>query len=285
MIANPRKRRGSKRRRNPLMISNPGSAILGKAQSMVRRIPLLGGPVAMVVGMLGAPLLGAIGVAPAEMVLPKVSRYMPSWLRPFGYTVVGLGLAGIASVIPHSMFGYKARLVTGLAMAGGAVDYHRYVRGRSGDLSDDDMGDDGMGDDWGEEGNDGSPLAAAEYADASLQDAEYCGEDLSDEEIAAAELGRANYRRRYLSKRRQRKLGKDQSRSSDHAAQPGGRWGFLIYWLGFDKFQELSKLPEDQRKQVIRQIRQASVQKARQLLAQGADTDMQTAETAGILVV
>lgn len=285
-VMNPRKR-SKGRRRNPLMLTNP-SALVGKAQGLVKRIPLLGGPLAIALGMIGAPLAGAVGVLPIEYAMPYVSRYLPSMLRPVAYSLGGLAAAGLVAGLAPASLPYKSQLVAGLAFAGGAVDAHRAFHGDSQDLGDDAWGDD-YGDDYGD---DGSPLAATEYADASLMDAQYSGEDLGEDEIAAAELGRSNYRKRYLSKRKSRKE-KRQSASerdsasdpSENAGQPGNRWGWMIHWIGFDNFQKLSQLEPSQRRATILQLRQEAMRKASKLLSEGQDTTMTDAETAGLLVV
>jgi diaminopimelate epimerase len=178
----------------------------------------------------------------------------------------------------------------GVAAAGGAVDTYRYQHGKSMDLGeyegDGEYGDAGLGD-YGDIGDDGSALAAEEYADADLRDAEAMGEgDLSEEEIAAAEMGRPYYAQRFRV-RAHRELTPQQKQQgcSQHAGAPGRRHGWLIYWIGFENFQKLAKLPESERRGAIEHMKNLARQTAQNVLASGSHTATMTdAETSGLLV-
>jgi len=290
-IGNPKRRHA--KRRNPITIGNPRrrrnpgmvGGLLAKVQGLFRKIPLVGGILASAVGGLTGALGGAIGVIPTEMALPYVAKYLPSWVKPYAYTLAGTVLSGVVKAIPMS-FPYKAELAVGLAAAGGAVDMYRYRHGQSMTLGDGDYGDysgayqietagdDGLGDD-------GAPFAAAEFADADIGDYQYAGDDLSAAEMAAAELGRANFRRKYAHKKRRAQAAGDEN--AKHEGE-GAQWGWLIYWVGFDNFQKLVHMSADQRRAVIKDMKHMAMLRATKLLEQGVPTDMVNAEMAGVLI-
>jgi hypothetical protein len=284
LIVNGKRKHGKHRksyRRNPLIV-NPASGMLGGLQRMLKKLPLVGGFLATVIGGVGGALGGAVGVLPIDYAMPYVSKYMPSWLKPFGYSVAGLALAGVVKVLPFKL-PYQNMIATGLTFAGGAVDTYRWRRGTSAMLSgeDDYAGVEDLGD--GELGNSGEALAAVEFADASLADAEYLQGDLSDEEMAAAELGRAAYYRRFRPYK-QRATHRSQGGASGHAGQPGLRWGWMIYLYGFDAFQQFVTLPEHRRMEILRQLQSETKLAARKLIGQAMDTTVHDAATAGLLV-
>lgn len=283
ILVNRRKGKHSKRRHNPGFAGMPGK-LLGSAQGMVRKVPLLGGLLSAAVGALGGAIGGGAGAFGLHFAMGHLGRFIPDWLKPYGYTVAGALLSGGVKLLPVNL-PYKNQLAIGLAAAGGAVDVYRMRIGKSMELAgDDDYGDYGdLGDD--ELGNDGSPLASVEFADASLMDAEYAGDDLSDEELAAAELGRAAFRKRFVPRKRKASEGGDEpGASSEHAGKPGRRWGWLIYWIGHDNMQVLAQKPENERKAIIAHLKHEAFLRARKLLQQGIDPNVQQAETAGLLV-
>jgi hypothetical protein len=315
-IQNPHRRRGSvkrhrgsvKRRRNPshaLGLSKaPGRAMfqkyIGKVQGLARRLPLAGGVLAAALGVAGSVLGGAVGVLPATYAMPYVAKYVPSWLKPYGYSVAGMVISGVLSAIPLRI-PYKEQLVIGVAAAGGAVDMYRFRNGRSMDLgdeygsllSDDEYSGDEYGDD--EMGDDGSAFASVEFADANLGDAEFCGDDFSDDEIGAIELGRRNFRRRFLRPGRkggkggQEESGEQEGQeagagNSEHAGLPGRRWGWLIFWIGHENAKLLAQKPEGARREFIAKAKHEAKLRARKLLTSGLPSTMQAAETAGLLV-
>ena len=296
-IGNPKRRHAkrsrarSHKRRNPITIGNPRrrnpgmvGGLLAKVQGLFRKIPLVGGILASAVGGLTGALGGAIGVIPTEMALPYVAKYLPSWVKPYAYTLAGTVLSGVVKAIPVS-FPYKAELAVGLAAAGGAVDMYRYRHGQSMTLGDgsydysgayqiETAGDDGLGDD-------GAPFAAAEFADADIGDYQYAGDDLSAAEMAAAELGRSHFRKKYAHKKRRAQAAGDEN--AKHEGE-GAQWGWLIYWVGFDNFQKLIHMSADQRRAVIADMKHMAMLRATKLLEQGVPTDMVNAEMAGVLI-
>lgn len=289
-----RHKRAHARRRNPITIGNPRRSrkvrrnpgmvggLMAKVQGLFRKIPLVGGVLSAAVGGLAGALGGAIGVIPTEMALPYVAKYLPSWVKPYAYTLAGTILSGVVKAIPVS-FPYKSELAIGLAAAGGAVDMFRYRHGQSMTLGDGSYdvggtyeinGDDGLGDD-------GAQFAAAEFADADIGDYQYAGDDLSAAEMAAAELGRSHFRKKYAGKkRRAQQAGQEDAKHEGEGAQ----WGWLIYWVGFDNFQKLIHMDESKRREVIADMKHMAMLRATKLIGQGAPTDMVSAEMSGILI-
>lgn len=306
LLANPKHSRKHRRvkvrghyrhtKRNPLLANprhrNPAGGIVKSVRGMVGKLPLVGGFVAGMIDVLGGGIGGAIGVLPTSMLLPKVSKWIPDWLKPYAYTVVGAAISTGIKMLPFKL-PYQNQLAIGVAAAGGAVDMYRYRHGASQDLGEDDLdsllsGESDIGDaslGAADFGNDGTALAATEFAGADLADADYVGDgDFSAEEIAAIELGRAHYARKFL-RARPAPGPRSRGESSEHAGKPGQRWGWLIYWVGFDTVQRIARLPEQERRQAIEHMRLQARLNARKLLAERADsTSMQEAETAGLLV-
>ena len=81
------------------------------------------------------------------------------------------------------------------------------------------------------------------------------------------------------------KTGAKHEGGSEHAGKPGARWGWLIYWIGFDNFKAVSKMPENKRKDVIQKSRHAALQAARQAISVAPDTTVESAEKAGLLAI
>lgn len=298
-IGNPKLRKGA--RRNPITIGNPSriaaraSGYIGQVQSMFRKLPLVGGVLAVAIGGIGAALGGAVGVLPSQFALVYVGKYLPVWAKPYAYTAAGLVLSGVVKAIPMDFPGKNA-LAIGMSFAGGAVDMYRYRHGQSMSLAGDEMGDYDSTYEIGEDeigedglGDDGAPFAAAEFADADIGDYQYAGDDLSGEEIAAAEMGRAHFRRKFVNQYKKQAASSDgDGGGSDdgpaHAGMPGGRWGWLIYWIGMENFQKLSKMPEAERKDFIAKAKHMAMTRTTKLLEQGVGTDMVNAEVSGILI-
>jgi hypothetical protein len=276
------------RRRNPGKVGSMASGAQRKVQSLLGKLPFVGGILAGAVGVLGTSLSGAIGVYPVTYIMPRVAGYVPSWLKPFAYTAVGATAASLIKAIPDRWvkIPYKGYIATSVAAAGGALDAYRYKMGQSMSLGslmlagpDDVGGVDDFGD-IGDVGNDGGPRACHEYAGTDLGDADYSGDDLSSAEIAAAELGRQHYWRRFKMGRRG---GSPEDGASDYAGKPGLRHGWLIYWIGFDAFQRLAAMDPARRQNLIQQMKMEAKVRARKLLQEGADTSVEQAEMAGLL--
>lgn len=290
----PNPRRG--KRRNPLLTNpirirrrrNPSgghmlSGISGMAQKWARKIPLVGGVLGLAIGSLGAAVGGAVGVLPTSYLMPHIDQWIPEMVKPYAYTLSGALLSALVTKSPVK-FPYQSQLAIGVAAAGGAVDMVRWRAGKSQQLGLEEMGSDDMGDEFGEVGDDGSRFAATEYSDADLSDADYMGDDMTGEEIAAAELGRSHYWRKARIHKAKARDARNAGESSGNAGKPFARHGWLAYLLGFDAVQELAKMPENQRRAVIAKLKFEAKMSAKKLMAQGEDTSVESAETAGILI-
>lgn len=288
---NPRKRHGKRRhaRRNPATTSSGGGfamSVQSKAQGLVKHVPVVGGFLASILGGFAGAVSGALGVLPTEWVMPYVGRYLPDVVKPYGYTLAGMTLAAIVKLIPVK-FPMKNEIIVGLSAAGGAVDMFRFRHGQSHSLGSFDFGEEDMGDvgDEADFGNEGTPLAAIEYADADLGDANYCGDNFSAEELSAIELGREVFRRKfYPAAKAAKRAAARAGENPTSAGMPGVRWGWLIYWIGFDAFQNLAARPEAERRHLIEQLKAEAHIRAHKLLSMNEPTTMQAAETAGLLV-
>lgn len=316
LIVNPKKHRSKARhskgrKHNPSTSaarsrssgsSNPIANILSKLQNMVRRLPLVGSLLGASVGAVGGTLGGAVGVLPTSIALKYTGQYFPSWLKPYGYSLSGAVLSGLIRVLPFR-FPYKDQLAIGVAAAGGAVDVYRKMHGKSQDLSGygslladvDETGDpdETAGDDeFGDLGDSGDALAAVEFADASLADAALCGDDFSGDELSALEMGRVAFRRRFFRKNQEGAGGQGQGGqggqgdgdTSEHAGLHGRRFGWLVYWIGFDNAKKVAAMPEAERQAFLKNAKSEAKSRVATLLGQGLTPTMQQAETAGLLV-
>lgn len=289
MKYNGMKHNGKRRRsyrRNPSM--GKGSNFLSKLTSPVQRIvgkvPLVGKYASSALGYAVAGVGAGAGVVALYAAMQYAAPYFPEMIRPVGYTAAAsVGAALLAGLAPN--FPGKGLLVVGLPAAGVAIDTWRYLHDGSANLNGDMAGLGGdMGDAWGAVDDLGSPLAATEYADANLMDAHYSGDDMTDDEIAAAEFGRAQFWRIFRPRYAPAAAAPLAPQISHHAGAPGRRWGWLIYFLGMDRFQQLAKLPAGQRRQYIAGLRTDAIQRANRALSGGMDTSMEAANTAGLLV-
>jgi hypothetical protein len=280
-------KRSHAKRRNPAGVL----AVPGKAQKSLQKlagsIPLVGGLLGGAIGVIGGAVGGALGVLPTSYAMPYVARYVPSALKPFGYSIAGALLSSAVRLIPVKI-PYKAELAVGIAAAGGAVDMYRFQHGKSQNLGDEygdeDVGDDDVGDDdMSDVGDEGGAFDAIEFADADLGDAAYMGDDFSADEIGAAAQGRRAFWSRFRPKRgdADEPVAED---VSEHAGKEGRRHGFLIYWIGFENFRKLTKLAPKDRQDAIAHMKNEAGLRAAKLLEQRLDTSVQQAETAGLLV-
>jgi hypothetical protein len=270
--------------------------ILGSASRMVGKLPLVGRVLSPAVMAVGGALFGAVGVVPTHYALKYAAPYIPAKAAPFSYTLVAALLAGVAAAFVPNKFPYRGALIGAVAASGGAVDAYRFLIGRSATLGGD-YGD-GLGYVYAEDFGDDENVRPGEFSDSDLMDAQYSGDDFSPEETLFAGYGRSAYRKRFLGSRWMRKGTAAQAGqatateegmpgASGHAGRPGGRWGWLIYWIGFEQFKNLTKLDPARRKQVIASARNAAMQTARTALESGVtdgDTSMESMQAAGLLV-
>lgn len=283
-----RKRNTYKRntyKRNGMLLTNPGN-LLEKVskpiQGVLNKIPLVGKAASTVLGLAVGAAGAGVGVLALHYAMQVVSPYVPQEIRPVGYTLASSTLAAILGKFAPA-FPMKGLIVAGLPAAGVAIDVYRYLHGAEDNLNGAMAGADLGADAWGDVDDLGGMGAAHEYADASLMDTMYSGDDLTDAEIEAAEFGRAHYwrifRPRYAPGAAAAPIA---ANTSHHAGQPGRRWGWLVYMIGMDNFQQLAKRPAGDRRNFIARMRVQSRQLADKMLGAGQETTMEAA--AGLLI-
>lgn len=267
LLTNRRHRKARKSyRRNGALLTNPGNMLASVTRpvgGLLSKIPVLG-------KNLLAPAfnyaVGALpfGVGAVAMIYgaPYVAQYLPPQVQVAQSTILGAGSAAAMQwLLPANIPGKKL-LVMSLPVVGIVLDVVRYMGGNNAVA--------GLGGDWGDVDEMGSPLAAHEYGDASLCDAENCPDYLDDEEVAAAAFGRAAFWNRFRPKY-PRHAATNDGNKSHHAGVPGRRFGWLIYVIGFDNFRQLAQLPRGQQVQYVHALRQNAAQLAHKMLSQGID--------------
>ena len=285
---NGHKRNGHKRnsyKRNGMLLTNPGNLleyVSKPIQGMLGKIPVVGKAASTVLGLAVGAAGAGVGVVALHYAMQVVDPYVPVEIRPVGYTLASSTLAAILGKFAPS-FPMKGLVVAGLPAAGVAIDVYRYLHGTGANLNGPMAGDDFGADAWGDVDDLGGMGAAHEYADASLMDTMYSGDDMTDAEIEAAEFGRAHYwrifRPRYSPGAGAQPIS---ANTSHHAGQPGRRWGWLIYMIGMDQFQQLARRPAGERRNFIARMRVQSRMLADKMLGAGQDTSMEAA--AGLLI-
>ena len=267
-------RKNSGRRKNPLMV-NPSSSPLAMVTTplsrLLAKIPVLGKILSPAATLLGTAVVGVAAAAAFHFGMGVVAPYLPEAIRPFKHTVVGSVGAALLKMGPK--FPYRDQIALAFPVVGGALDVYEWYGGGA-------MSGYGALSGWGEVPDDGTPYAAHEYADANVMDAEHCGEDLSEEECQLAAMGRKAWWMRFRTPREQTPA----TGASYHAGRPGGKHGWLIYWIGFDNFRTLSQFPPDHRRKIIHDFRIKAHEIASLALQHGLpDTTVQTAAQAGLL--
>jgi hypothetical protein len=306
-----RKRNGSGAKKNPLLVQNPYLVqnplliangrkrnpllVQNRKRRKPRRNPLALGSLAGTAMSVGTNVIAGavVGSVPHYYIVKAIYGKLPAILRPAAFSIVGGAASALVAALAPK-FRYRDEVVTALAVGGGAIDGYRFLTAKMGALAGDydyageaDFSADEYGDDYGDAGEYGedmgypgdppyAPLGRMhEYAAADLMDAEYSGDDLSGEEREVASYGRGAYARKYKPTNKQGRM----------AGQPGVRWGWLIYWLGFDNFQKIAKAPESTRRDAIHRARHAALQAARQALTVGSATTVVAADKAGLMEI
>lgn len=164
--ANPRKRRSNRRRhsvrrRNPLLIRansrrrvsrrhranphrrrhlarrrNSGSRSSGLA-AMLKKIPLLGGVLSSMVGLVFPAALGAVSVEPTMLAAKFLGKFVPSMPSTLFYPGVGLLLAALIKGVGGRFMSAQLvdKLAVAAASAGGAVGYYKWRTGQESDMA------------------------------------------------------------------------------------------------------------------------------------------------------
>lgn len=296
-----------------LALSNPNSGVglLDQAESMVHRVPVVGPSLAAAVGpvAMSAAAFGAL-----YFVVPVVQEYIPEQVRAASNTLTGvaLGIAtGAASRFAPAGSVRNALVGVGMAAAGVGVvlDLYNHFGGGnvsglalsgSEDLSGLALGEapsalsglalsglalgeapSALGDGGAYQvstlGNstDYSALSAM-YSDACWADAQCSGPDLDNREGQAALAGASAFMGAFGAA--PLRASGPRKAESRHAGRPGHRWGWLIKWVGFQKFQQIAALPPQERVQIIRQLREQAMSAVTQMIEESrAAAAMQSA--------
>jgi hypothetical protein len=283
---------------------------------MMKKIPVIGGVLANVVGFAAPAALGAVSVYPTLMAMKYAGGYIPERLQPFGFTIVGTVLAAVGMTVAGKLNlgtpAMRKQVATAMASAGGAVDFYRHIQGQSTIDQMEEAETAGLGYAGGmatgvqpmmargggygaleinmgatHAPNMGALEITGDYSGAGMGDAAFSGGDMSGDEVACALSGPRSWRKRFGRPARsiyRRGGGLKNRAQSNMAAQHGHRWGWLIKIVGFQGMQQIAQLPPQQRQQVIAGLRQQAVASLPALMADHANSDAQVSsdEAAGM---
>lgn len=291
------KRNSHKRRRNGFAVvrSNRGFGALAVRMnpgfsglsSLVGKIPGVGKSLKPYVV---PAAVGAVGITLVHFAMqysmPLILAYSPAvvsqtvlpWIAPVGYTV-GAAVVGTALVklpVPFVSPATKKMIAVGAVIAGAAVDALRYLSESSAPMAGTQLYGEGL---WQTvpfgrlsgggrtlgESNDVTAIHA-DYADAELTDAARCPADLNPREGQVAKMGASAWRRAFHPIRVTDRSGVALMYSR-HAGREGHQWGWLVKLIGFDRFSKLADLPQWQRVNYIKQLRQQAITTADAVLS------------------
>lgn len=102
-----------------------------------------------------------------------------------------------------------------------------------------------------------APLSA-DYSQASLGDAYYCGADFSADEGQCMINGRGHYMHRYGAP--PHRMQHNPKGSSHLAGREGHRWGWLVKMVGWQKAAQIAAMAPESRVKVIQKLRAAALQ-------------------------
>jgi hypothetical protein len=230
-------------------------------------------------GMLGgkvAPFItpaatAALSFVPVHYALKYTGQYIPDAVKPFAYTLSGLGIALISAYLPKQITNrFKAVLGVTAVTAGAVADTMRAFAGTSqtlgeldeiyGDYDYDYLGDGGAYDVIPYSGlgvGMGEAAVLGDYSDAVMLDAYYSGDDLSALEGETALLGAGQWRAQF--KRPAVTAKRSYQHQSRHAGRPGHRWGWLIKLVGWENFRKIAAMPAAQRQGLVQKLRADAV--------------------------
>lgn len=109
--------------------SGRASGILGSLQSMVGKLPIVGGVLKAMVGFIGPAAFGAIGVEPILLLTKFAAPYVPFIPTSLYYPVAGLILAALVRRFAPVSESMKEKLAIGIASGAGAVGYYKWRTG------------------------------------------------------------------------------------------------------------------------------------------------------------
>ena len=281
-----RRRRNAGRRRNPStrmrLFRNP-SLPMG-----LGRIPLVGPFLGTMLASAGSAVFGAAAMYPVVHGVTYVERYFPSLRADAAFAVAGFalaGLVGVANKVSGGKIPYAREASVALATAGSAIGAYKMYTGAGGATVAEEKagmyagelagyaGTDAMG--WPGDiavvpmtqqayGSSREDIAAVQgmYGDSSWADADLGAMGgtfaMIPEERQAALAGPAAWRASFPSPRitggmlqRARAAG---DRPSQHAGQPGHRYGWMIDAIGFERFQKFAALSPAAQEAMIPQL-------------------------------
>jgi hypothetical protein len=232
--------------------------------------------------------------------IPGVGEYLADNLA---FTVQGVVLGGGLGLVGGMVGGQAGRWIAlaggATLVAGGVIDAFNYALGLSEGASEDEddadldistdleaapgastgdlgfnVGDLAFTNGMGAFGNLGdgfawetAPLTAgggADYGQASMLDAQYCGADFSGVEGSALVNGRGAFIR-HFGPPSTRAGSVSQDLPSHLAGKEGHRWGWLVKLVGWQRAQVIAGLQPQQRIHVIRTLRQKAIEAFRAL--------------------
>jgi hypothetical protein len=266
-----RRRKTTRRRRNTrAMVIRPripASIILKNRRHRRRRnTGMVASAKSGAMGLVAPLAFGAAAGALHLYALRFVGGYLPSFLKPVGYTLGGIAVKAILGLkfVPGSA-SVKKQLGDAAVIIGAAFDVTRALKGQSSEF-----GDGGFYTLGGHTRPFDSVerVISAQYSDAKAADALHTTEDLTASEIDAALRGGSAWINRFPFISRQQNATGGCSR---HAAQAGHRWAWLCNVIGFENFRKLAASSPETRKAYIKQVRVKALEALRSLkIAEGA---------------
>lgn len=263
-------------RRNPGHTRRNPYGMVSKAQGMLRKIPLVGTFLANVFGFLPSSILGAVSVEPVSM-LAQLGARVP-WLAninaPLFFALSGAALATVVGFMPFIPVSIRKNLQIAMASASGGVAYFMYRNESMGDGANaapslDELADTSSGGGISGLLGFGEPnvLVGDRYGDPNfaasvLGDVYYSGADMTVGEIQVALSGPKQWSRQFANRRslrRQVQRRQGMPAPSPSAGQEGAQWDWLIALVGFDAFQQIAALPDNERRATIARMRQGAI--------------------------
>jgi hypothetical protein len=240
---------------------NPEGGIVGKVESMIAKVPVVGkiaAPIA-VPAAAAAVIVGAVHYG-IKMGMQYVQATVAGYVAPIGYTV-GAAILGVAvQFVPASILSTSSkRSIAALAIAGGgAVDGIRYLSAREAsapvDAAVSGLGEGGY---WQLAGDPDSAAVSALYKDCSYADAAVCGPDLDPAEGEACIAGARAWCATFPATIQVTRTA--DGGPSRHAGKHGHRWGWAIASLGFPTFRQIAAMPAAKRVETLGKLRHAAM--------------------------
>lgn len=131
-----RRRPRHNRRRHSLRVRRNSGAV-GGIQAMLRKIPLLGGVLSSMVGLVMPAALGALSVEPTMQAARLLGGYVPQMPSTLFYPAVGLLIAAVVKGFGGKFMSAQLvdKLAVAAASAGGAVGYYKWRTGQESDMA------------------------------------------------------------------------------------------------------------------------------------------------------